>query len=61
MDKLEQKAEQSAFQHTVFMAISDIYSKLYPDQEVGYFLEQLLENKQAEKNRILNDIIHGND
>lgn len=58
---IEQKAENAAFQHTVFMAIADIYCRIYPEKEAHEFLEQLLDNKTAEKNRILDDIIHKND
>jgi len=61
MKEIEKKADQAAFQHTVFMALADIYNRMYPEKEVSEYLEQLMENKQAEKSRILNDIIHGND
>ncbi|GGH28486.1 hypothetical protein FAZ19_19860 [Sphingobacterium alkalisoli] len=55
--ELEQKAEQEAYQHTVFMALADIYNQLNPNVEIGEYLKQLQDNKAAEKNRIMNEII----
>lgn len=57
--ELQQKAEREAFEHTVFMALADIYNQLHPDIEIGEWRDQLSANKEAEKNRILNKIIHG--
>lgn len=51
------KAEKEAFEHTVFMALADIYSRLNPGVEVGEYLLQLQRNKEEEKNRIINDFI----
>ena len=57
MNNLEKKADQEAFQHTVFMALADIYNRLNPSVEVGEYLMQLQANKEAEKNRIINSFI----
>lgn len=59
-EEFKNKADKEAFQHTVFMAISDIYNRLNPDVEVGEYLLQLQKNKEAEKNRIINDFLRGN-
>lgn len=59
MDNFEQKAEKEAFQHTVFMAIADIYNRLNPSVEIGEYLHQLQKNKEDETNRILNSLIRG--
>lgn len=57
MNEIEKKAEQEAFQHTVFMALADIYNRLNPSVDIGEYLTQLQANKEAEKNRIINSII----
>lgn len=57
MENLPLKAEQEAFQHTVFMALADIYHRLNPSVEIGEYLQQLQANKEAEKNRIINSFI----
>ena len=57
IEKLKEKADKEAFQHTVFMALADIYNQLNPTIPVGEYLLQLQENKAEEKNRILNEII----
>ena len=57
MNELQKKADQEAFQHTVFRALADIYNQLNPDVEIGDFLLQLHANKEAEKNRIINSFI----
>lgn len=57
MEDLKIKADQEAFQHTVFMALADIYNRLNPSVEVGEYLMQLQANKEAEKNRIINSFI----
>lgn len=56
---LLEMAEKEAFQHTVFMAIADIYNRLNPSVEIGEYLLQLQKNKEDEKNRILNSLIRG--
>lgn len=56
-EQLEQKADRAAFEHTVFMALADIYTQVNPGTDIGDFLLQLQDNKKAEKNRILNEII----
>lgn len=61
MDQLIKKAEQEALQHTVFMALADIYNKLHPEVEIGDYLIQLQTNKEAEKNRIINSFIRNKD
>lgn len=61
MDKLIKKADQEAFQHTVFMALADIYNRLNPSVEVGEYLLQLKANKEAEKNRIINSLLRKED
>jgi len=61
MDKLINKAEQEAFQHTVFMALADIYNRLKPSVEIGEYLIQLQANKEAEKNRIINNLLRKED
>lgn len=61
MKELEQKAERAAFEHTVFMALADIYTRLNPNVETQDYLAQLSANKEAEKNRILNRFIHKED
>lgn len=57
IEKLKEKADKEAFQHTVFMALADIYNQLNPNVSVGDYLIQLQENKAQEKDRILNEII----
>jgi len=57
MNEIEKKAEQEAFQHTVFMALADIYNRLNPSVDIGEYLTQLQTNKEDEKNRIINSII----
>lgn len=57
--ELEQKAEREAHDHTVFMALADIYNRMNPEVSIGDYLEQLQKNKEAEKNRIINSIIRG--
>lgn len=61
MDKLIKKADQEAFQHTVFMALANIYNRLNPSVEVGEYLLQLHANKEAEKNRIINSLLRKED
>lgn len=58
---LEEKAERAAFEHTVFMALADMHAQLHPDADIADFLKQLLDNKEAEKNRILNRFIRQED
>lgn len=55
--EIEKKAEREAFEHTVFMALADIYSQLNPNADIGHFLNQLQDNKAKEKNRIVNEFI----
>ncbi len=61
MEDLKNKADQEAFQHTVFMAIADIYNRLNPSVEIGEYLLQLQANKEAEKNRIINSLLRKED
>ena len=58
---LEEKADRAAFEHTVFMALADLYSKQNPNADIAAYLKQLLDNKAAEKNRILNRYIRQED
>lgn len=60
INEIEQKAENEAFQHTVFMALADIYTQLNPNVEIGEYLKQLQDNIGNEKNRIINDFIKMN-
>lgn len=57
MKDLQIKADHEAFQHTVFMALADIYNRLNPSVEVGEYLLELQANKEAEKNRIINSLL----
>ena len=60
-NELEEKADRAAFEHTVYMALADLHSQLHPDADIAEFLKQLLDNKEAEKNRILNRFIRQED
>ena len=61
MEDLKSKAEQEALQHTIFMALADIYNRLNPEVEIGEYLLQLQANKEAEKNRIINSLLRNED
>lgn len=56
--EIEQKADQEATQHTVFMALAELAVKLDPTIEIQDYLNQLIANKRAEKARILHAIEH---
>ena len=51
---LEDRAAEAAFEHTVFMALADLYTKLNPEVDIATYLDQLQRNKREEKARILN-------
>ena len=57
MKETQEKAERAAFEHTIFMALADIYTQLNPNEDIGEYLRVLRENKEAEKNRIINEAI----
>ncbi len=57
MSDKEQVASNAAFEHTVFMALADIYTRLNPEVDIATYLEQLQRNKREEKARILNRFI----
>lgn len=57
IENLKEKADKEAFQHTVFRAIADLYNQLNPEMDIGDYLLQLQEQKEIEKNRIINDFL----
>lgn len=61
MTNIEQKADQEATQHTVFMALAELAVKLDPSIEIQDYLNELIANKRAEKARILSAIQHKNE
>lgn len=60
MTNIEQKADQAATQHTVFMALAQLAVKLDPSIDIQDYLNELIANKRAEKARILSAIDHEN-
>lgn len=61
MEDFEKKAEFEALKHTTFMALTDIAKKVTPSVDLTEYLNMLQENFEAEKNRIINRTIRGED
>lgn len=61
MEEFEKKAEFEALKHTTFMALTDMAMKINPDLELIGYITMLQENFEAEKNRIINATIRGED
>ncbi len=61
MEEFEKKAEFEALKHTTFMALTDIAQKVNPSLDLTEYLKMLQHNFEAEKNRIINRTIRGED
>jgi len=61
MEELEKKAEFEALKHTTFMALTDIAKKINTSLDMVEYLNMLQHNFEAEKNRIINRTIRGED
>ncbi|GAA0883245.1 hypothetical protein GCM10009120_18420 [Sphingobacterium siyangense subsp. cladoniae] len=61
MEEIEKKAEFEALKHTTFMALTDIAKKVIPSLDMTEYLSMLQQNFEAEKNRIINRTIRGED
>lgn len=61
MEEFEKKAEFEALKHTTFMALTDIAKKVNSSLDLTEYLNMLQENFEAEKNRIINRTIRGED
>jgi len=61
MTTIEQKADQEATQHTIFMALAELAHKVDPSVDIHDYLNELIANKRAEKSRILDAIQHKNE
>jgi len=59
MEEFEKKAEFEALKHTTFMALTDIAQKVNPSVDLTEYLNMLQNNFEAEKNRIINRTIKG--
>ena len=61
MKEFEEKAAFEALKNTTFMALTDIAQKVDPSVDLTEYLNMLQENFEAEKNRIINRTIRGED
>lgn len=61
MEEIEKKAEFEALKHTTFMALTDIAKKINASLDMSEYLDMLQHNFEAEKNRIINRTIRGED
>lgn len=61
MEEIEKKAEFEALKHTTFMALTDIAKKVSPSLDMTEYISMLQQNFEAEKNRIINRTIRGED
>lgn len=61
MEEFEKKAEFEALRHTTFMALTDIAQKVNPSLDLTEYLNMLQHNFEAEKNRLINRTIRGED
>lgn len=56
---LETLADIKAAQHVIIMQLAFIRHQLDPTRPVESYAEEILKNKIAEQNRILNELIRG--
>ena len=61
MKELEEKAAFEALKHTTFLALTDLAMKVNPDLDLIEHIHMLQNNFDAEKNRIINKTIRGED
>lgn len=59
MNDLETLADIKAAQHVVIMQLAFIRHQLDPSREVEDYADEILKNKREEQNRILNELIRG--
>lgn len=59
MEELEKRAKLEAEIHTLKMMLVDVNLKLNPDLDITQYLNTIQSNVEAEKNRIINRTIRG--
>ncbi|HCU46192.1 MAG TPA: hypothetical protein DF610_16280 [Sphingobacterium sp.] len=59
MTELEKRAKLEAEIHTLKMMLVDVNLKLNPDLDITQYLNTIQSNVEAEKNRIINRTIRG--